>query len=121
MGLRDEKKRADSFVLLKLFSDAARKQSRIWGDSIIGFDEHHYKYASGREGDWFLTGFSPRKQALTIYIMAGFDQYDALLSRLGKFKIGKSCLYIQKPEDVDLEILRELVRHSAEQVARTNA
>lgn len=120
-GIEDAQKRADCFVLLKLFSDATRKQPRMWGDSIIGFGEYHYKYASGREGDWFLTGFSPRKQALTLYIMAGFDQYGALLSRLGNFKTGKACLYIQKLADVNLDILHELVRLSAQQVARTNA
>jgi hypothetical protein len=89
----------------------------MWGDSIVGFGSYHYKYKSGREGDWFLTGFSPRKQSLTLYIMSGFDEYDALLSQLGKFTTGKSCLYIKDLEDVDPGILRELVRQSAEHVA----
>ena len=93
----------------------------MWGDSIVGFGNYHYKYKSGREGDWFLTGFSPRKQNLTLYIMAGFSGYDNLLKDLGKYKTGKSCLYINKLEDVNLDVLRELVKQSAEHVAETNA
>ena len=96
-------------------------EPQMWGDSIVGFGSYHYVYASGREGDWPLTGFSPRKRNLTLYIMAGFDEYDELLSRLGKFKTGKSCLYINKLEDVDQEVLAELVKRSAEHVAATNS
>lgn len=88
-------------------------EPRLWGSSIVGFGDYHYKYESGREGDWFVTGFSPRKQNLTLYIMAGFDNYDQLLSRLGKYKTGKSCLYINKLDDVDLDVLKELVAQSA--------
>jgi hypothetical protein len=84
----------------------------MWGNSIVGFGNYHYTYASGREGDWFLTGFSPRKQALTLYIISGFAQYDHLMKRLGKFKIGKSCLYIKKLEDIDPNVLRELIQAS---------
>jgi hypothetical protein len=93
----------------------------LWGDSIIGFGNYHYCYESGREGDWFLTGFSPRVQNLTLYIMSGFDQYDELMSKLGKYKTGKACLYIKKIEDVDTDVLRELVRLSAQFVASSNA
>jgi hypothetical protein len=81
----------------------------MWGPSIIGFGSYHYKYASGREGDWFLTGFSPRKQNLSIYIMSGFNRYEEILSRLGKFKTGKSCLYINKLEDIDVKVLEKLI------------
>lgn len=84
----------------------------LWGDSIIGFGSYHYVYGSGREGDWFLTGVSPRKRSLTVYIMAGFDRYDQLMEQLGKHRTGKSCLYINQLEDVDLDILRQLVRES---------
>jgi hypothetical protein len=119
-GVEDEKKRQDSFALLKLFSEATGEAPRMWGDSIVGFGEYHYRYASGREGDSPLTGFSPRKQALTLYIMAGFEQYSALLSRLGKFKTGKACLYVKKLEDIDLTALKELVKLSAEHIARAN-
>ena len=84
----------------------------MWGTSIVGFGSYHYKYASGREGDWFLTGFSPRKQSLTLYIMPGFDRYESLLGNLGKYKTGKSCLYINKLEDVDRTILQEIIKQS---------
>lgn len=84
----------------------------MWGDSIIGFGRYHYVYDSGREGDWFLAGVSPRKRSLTVYIMAGFDRYDELMAKLGKHRTGKSCLYINKLEDVDTEVLRELVAAS---------
>jgi hypothetical protein len=93
----------------------------MWGDSIIGFGSYHYEYASGREGDWFLTGFSPRKQNLTLYLMSGFEEYDNLLKNLGKFKTGKSCLYIKKIEDVDLQTLTELVKQSVAHMEATNS
>jgi len=89
----------------------------MWGDSIVGFGSYHYKYKSGREGDWPMTGFSPRKRNLTLYIMPGFSEYDDLLTNLGKYKTGKSCLYINKIEDVDLDVLRELVLQSVEHMA----
>ncbi len=116
-----DKRRADSFAVLKLMQEVTGKEPKMWGDSIIGFGHYHYKYASGREGDWFLTGFSPRKQSLTLYIMAGFDEYNALMAKLGKFKTGKSCLYINKLEDVDEAVLRELVQKSAEHMAQSNS
>lgn len=84
----------------------------MWGSSIVGFGSYHYQYASGREGDWPIVGFSPRKQNLTLYIMNGFDRYESLLARLGKHKTGKSCLYLNKLEDVDLQLLRELIQES---------
>ena len=89
----------------------------MWGDSIVGFGSYRYKYASGRQGDWMLTGFSPRKQNLTLYIMSGFDDYESLLADLGKHKTGKACLYIKKLEDIDLVVLRELVRQSVAHMA----
>ena len=88
-------------------------------DELVGFGSYHYVYASGRGGDWMLTGFSPRKQALTVYIMSGFTGSDALLKKLGKYKTGKSCLYINKLEDIDHEVLRELVSRSVDFI-RTN-
>ena len=119
-GIENEKKRQDSFVILNLMQEATGEDPKMWGESIVGFGSYHYKYKSGREGDWFLAGFSPRKQSLTLYLMAGFTEYDALLSKLGKFKTGKACLYIKKIEDVDMSTLKELVKQSAEHVARTN-
>ena len=99
---------------------ATKSEPVMWGDSIVGFGEYHYKYASGREGDWFLTGFSPRKQNLALYIMSGFSEYEALLSNLGKFKTGKSCLYVNKIEDIDLSTLKELIQRSVQHVVETN-
>jgi hypothetical protein len=108
----DDKKRQDSATILTLMKEVTGAEPMMWGDSIIGFGSYHYKYASGREGDWFLTGFAPRKRNLTLYIMSGFSEYDDLLGRLGKFKTGKSCLYVNKLEDIDLPTLRELVEKS---------
>jgi len=112
----DERKRKDSFAILKLMQAVTGAKPAMWGPSIVGFGSYHYKYASGREADWPLAGFSPRKQNLTLYIMAGFDGYGELLGKLGKYKTGKACLYINKLEDVDLPTLRELVRRSVEHV-----
>jgi hypothetical protein len=82
----------------------------------VGFGSYHYKYESGREGDWFLTGFSPRKTNLSIYIMAGFKEYDELLKKLGKYKTGVSCLYVNKLEDVDMKVLKELITKSVQKM-----
>ena len=117
----DEKKRQDSFMVMELMKQVTGKEPEMWGDSIVGFGSYHYKYASGREGDWFITGFSPRKQNLTLYIMSGFDEYDQLLNKLGKHSTGKSCLYIKKIEDVDVGVLKELVKKSVEHMERTNS
>lgn len=117
----NEKKRQDAYRILSLMQEVTGEEPAMWGSSMIGFGKYHYKYASGRAGEWFLTGFSPRKQNLTLYIMAGFDGYDQLLRNLGKFKTGKSCLYINKLEDVDLSTLKELVRQSAEHMGRSSA
>ena len=119
-GIADEKKRRDSFTILELMRDVTQAEPVMWGDAIIGFGNYHYCYGSGREGDWFLTGFSPRKQNLTLYIMSGFEQYEELLQKLGKHSTGKSCLYIKRLEDIDLTTLRELVRLSVEHMVRTN-
>ena len=116
----DEKKRQDSFTVLELMKNVTGEEPEMWGDSIVGFGSYHYKYASGREGDWFLSGFSPRKQNLTLYIMAGFDEYDQLLEKLGKHSTGKSCLYIKKIEDIDIDVLKELVKLSVEHMKKTN-
>lgn len=119
-GIEDERQRADAFELLRIFSEVTGEEPVMWGDSIVGFGQYHYRYASGREGDWLLTGFSPRKQALTLYIMAGFDRYDGLLKDLGRYKTGKSCLYVKRLDDVDLDTLKTLIAESAAHVARTN-
>ena len=108
----DERKRDDSFAILELMKEVTGQEPKMWGDSIIGFGNYHYKYATGREGDWFLTGFSPRKQNLTLYIMSGFDEYDELLKKLGKYKTGKACLYINKLADVEISVIKELIQKS---------
>jgi hypothetical protein len=118
--ITDEQKRQDSFTILEIMKTASGSEPKMWGDSIVGFGSYHYRYASGREGDWFLTGFSPRKQNLTLYIMPGFDDYEALLSNLGKHKTGKSCLYINKLEDVDRLILKELIVKSVQKMKAGN-
>ncbi|MBV7338085.1 DUF1801 domain-containing protein [Chloroflexi bacterium TSY] len=96
------------------------EEPQMWGTSIIGFGSYHFKYASGREGDWMLVGFSPRKQNLTLYIMPGFENYDELLGNLGKHKTGKSCLYINKLADVDQGVLKKLVKQSVDHMRETN-
>jgi len=108
----DEKKRTDSFKILQMMREVTGEEPVMWGPSIVGFGKYHYKYASGREGDWMKIGFSPRKQNLTLYIMDGFDGYSSFMSKLGKFKTGKSCLYIKKIEDIDTGVLSELMAKS---------
>ncbi len=111
-GVEDAKRRNDCRVVMDLMADVTGEPPRMWGDSIIGFGRYHYAYESGREGDWFLTGVSPRKRALSVYITAGFDRYEELLARLGKHRTGKSCLYVNRLEDIDLDALRDLVTAS---------
>ena len=105
-------RKADAHVLLELMQRVTGEPPTMWGSSIVGFGSYHYRYASGQEGDWPITGFSPRKAATTVYIMSGFDRYDELLGKLGKHKTGKSCLYIAKLADVDLKVLEKLVAES---------
>ncbi len=110
--VEDDQKKKDCLYLKNLMEEISQKQPKMWGNSIVGFGSYHFKYDSGREGDWFLTGFSPRKQSLTIYIMNGFEREKELMGKLGKHSTGKSCLYIKRLEDVDKSILRELVERS---------
>ena len=116
----DKQKRQDCFTLLKLMQQVTRAEPKMWGSSIVGFGSYHYAYASGREGDWFVAGFSPRKQNLTLYIMAGFEQYDTLLQKLGKHKTGKACLYINRLDDIHLPTLKKLIQHSVKHMTKTN-
>ena len=103
-------RRADAETLDKIFQDITGWAPRMWGPTIIGYGTYHYIYDSGREGDAPATGFSPRKANLSVYIMPGYADYGTILERLGKYKIGKSCLYINKLADIDLDVLRELIR-----------
>lgn len=111
-SVEDEEKRADCFRVLELMMKVTGEEPKMWGPSIVGFGSTHLKYESGRELDWMLTGFSPRKANLTLYIMSGFSGYDELMARLGKYKTGKSCLYIKKLSDVDMNVIEELVASS---------
>ena len=108
-GVPDEEKRNDSLALLEMFGTVTGEQPKMWGSSIVGFGDYRYAYASGREGDWFVTGFSPRKQNLTLYAIGGYEPHGALLARLGKHKLGMGCLYINRLRDVDQDVLRELI------------
>lgn len=118
--IRDERTREDCRRIVEIMQKATKAEPKMWGTSIVGFGSYHYKYASGREGDWFLVGFSPRTQNLTLYIMSGFEGYDSLLKKLGKHSTGKSCLYIKRLEDVDLKVLEELVAKSVGHIQKTH-
>lgn len=111
-ALEDSQRKKDSKKVLKLMKQLTGEKAVMWGSSIVGFGEYHYKYVSGREGDFMKVGFSPRKHALTLYIMPGFKRYDTLMSKLGSYKTGKSCLYIKRLEDVDEEVLSLLIKDS---------
>lgn len=110
--VEDEQRRQDSLTVCKMMQEITGVEPKMWGPSIVGFDTYHYKYESGREGDFMIVGFSPRKTALTLYIMPGFGRYAELMEKLGKYKTGKSCLYVKKLSDVDEKVLRELIAES---------
>jgi hypothetical protein len=112
----DEQKRKDCFEIMKIMKQVTREEPKMWGSSIVGFGSYHYRGRSGREGDWMLTGFSPRKQNLTLYIMGGFDKQAGLLKNLGKFTTRVGCLYIKKLDDVDKKVLKELVTASVKKM-----
>jgi hypothetical protein len=121
-GLKDEQRQKDCRTVAALMKRVTGKKPEMWGPSIVGFGSYHYKGASGREGDWFLTGFSPRKQNLTLYLISGFKGAEGLLKKLGKHsKSGGSCLYLKSLADVDLVVLRQLVERSVVAVRQRNA
>ena len=111
-GVEPERRRRDADVVLHLMTRVTGEKPVMWGPSIVGFGAYRYTTGSGHKGEFFRTGFSPRKQALTVYIMPGFEDYPDLMKRLGKYKTSRSCLYINKLEDVDLTVLEDLVRQS---------
>ena len=117
--IADKGRREDCLAVLDIMRAVTKEEPRRWGTSIVGFGRYHYKYASGREGEWMITGFSPRKGDLTLYIMGGFDKFSDLMKSLGKYKTGKSCLYIKRLADVDIKVLRKLVGESVKLMART--
>jgi len=114
----DERQRKDAKTIAKIMRDVTGAKATMWGSSIVGFGQYHYKYASGREGDWPLTGFSPRKGNISVYIMDGFKDRANLLKKLGKHKTGKACLYIKRLEDIDLGVLRQLIQASVNSKAK---
>lgn len=113
-SIDDEAKREDCLEIDKMMRTATGKEPKMWGESIIGYDEYHAVYDSGRELDWMRIGFSPRKANITLYIMDGFGKYDELMEKLGKHKTGKSCLYIKRLSDIDRNVLKELIAGSLE-------
>jgi hypothetical protein len=113
-----ERRRVDAQRLDQIFREVSGFAPRMWGPSIVGYERYHYRYESGREGDFLATGFAPRKANLVIYIMPGYTDFSAILARLGKHKIGKSCLYINKLDDIDLDVLKELIAAGIEDLGR---
>jgi hypothetical protein len=117
----DEHRRKDCRTLVTILKQATRSEPKMWGPSIVGFGDYRCRYPSGRELDWFHAGFSPRKQALTLYLTGGFAGREKLLTKLGKFKTGGGCLYVKQLADVDLAVLKELVRASVAETKRRQA
>jgi Domain of unknown function (DU1801) len=120
-AVEDETKRQDCRKLLEIFKQCTGEEPAMWGTSIVGYGSYHYKSErSSQEGDWMMTGFSPRKQTLTIYIMPGFDKYQELLAKLGKHTSSVSCLYIKKLADVDLKILEKIIKNGYLEMKKTH-
>lgn len=115
--ISSEQRRKDCETVLGLMREATGEEPKMWGSSIVGFGTYKYRYESGREGEWPIIGFSPRKTDLTLYIMPGSDKFESLMGKLGKFKTGKSCLYIKKLDDVELPVLKKLINKSVEKMA----
>jgi len=118
-AIKDEQVRQDCRTIAEIMQKAAKAEPKMWGSSIVGFGSYHYKYASGREGDWMLTAFSPRKQNITLYIYGGFEGYDDLMAQLGKYSCGKSCVYIKRLSDVHLPTLKKLIKTSVKHMLKT--
>jgi hypothetical protein len=114
----DTQKREDSFALIEIMSQITKQPPKMWGPTIVGFGVYHYKYESGHEGDMCLTGFSPRKAALTLYVMPGFQGYSELMKTLGKYKAGKACIYVKRLDDLHLPTLKKLIRESVKCIAK---
>ena len=112
----DAERREDCFAIAKLMEEITGYEPRMWGPSIVGFGSYHYKYASGREGDWMMTGFSPRKKDLTLYLMMGFEKHQDLMKQLGKHSASKSCLYIKRLSDIHQPTLKKLIKASVKQL-----
>ena len=114
--IADDKRRKDAEAILAMMKSVTKEEPRMWGSSIVGFGRLHYKYASGREGDWFKAGFSPRKDAFTLYLCGGFAPHADLMDKLGKYKTGIGCLYVKRLEDVDQKVLKQLIARTVKGV-----
>jgi hypothetical protein len=112
-AVEDPGRREDCLALIALMKEITGCEPRMWGSSIVGFGDHHYRYASGREGDTFILGFSPRKDALTLYLGPGLERFQQTLDRLGKHKTGKGCLYLRRLQDVDGSVLANVLKQAA--------
>jgi hypothetical protein len=117
-SIKDENVKKDCNTIIKLMQSITKKEPKMWGSIIVGFGDYHYKYASGREGDFFLTGFSPRKQNLALYLMGGLENQKDKLKKLGKHKTGKSCLYIKSLNDIDKKVLKEMIVQSVKETKK---
>ena len=118
--VENEQRRKDAHELVALMKQVTGKPPKMWGPTIIGFDKYHYQYDSGREADMLLTGFSPRKSSLVLYLGPGL-QDKTLMAKLGKHKVGKGCLYVNKLSDIDRDVLRELVTKAVEEMRKRYA
>lgn len=118
-GIADKQKRADCRAVARIMRAVTGKNANMWGSSIVGYGTYDYKYASGREGSFFISGFAPRAQNIAIYIMSGFRAHKSLMSRIGKHATGKSCLYIKKLDDIDEKVLRSLIESSVKYMRET--
>ena len=112
----DKERRDDCFAVAEIMEEITGDKPKMWGPSIVGFGTYHYKYASGHEGDWMITGFSPRKKDLTLYIMMGFEKHPELMKQLGKHSTGKSCLYIKRLSDIHIPTLKKLIKSSVKEL-----
>jgi len=117
-SIQDEQKRRDARKVAAMMREATGSRARMWGSNIVGFGQYHYRYESGREGDFMITGFSPRKQALTLYIIPGFGHFESLMSKLGKYKTGRSCLYVKRLSEVDEKVLKRLIESSVKHMRK---
>ncbi len=120
-SLDNEKRKKDALEVLNMMQEISGEKGNMWGESIVGFGKYHYKYASGREGDWFIVGFSPRKQNMTVYLNYFFEKNEDLMNKLGKYKTGKACLYVKELEDVDKETLYALIKKVYEDKKNENS
>jgi hypothetical protein len=118
-AIDDDGKRRDAETVMKIMKRVTKAPPTMWGENMVGFGSYHYVYDSGREGDWFLAGFAPRKRHITLYIMSGFERHSSLMDKLGKYTGGKSCLHIKKLDDVDLDVLEKLITESVKHVKKT--